>query len=143
MADPRLRCAASQIPAFAIQLAKKVATSTTDRVLNGVVTQLKGTGGEFDDAWLTECANDLVARKGRSLVLVGNRYPAWVHGLVLAMNNALGAFGSTLEGFSAPRVKAANLRELASDAKASSMKTLFFLTGNAFYTAPQNRECPA
>ena len=125
MADHRLRCAASQIPAFAIQLAKKVASSTTDRVLNGVVTQLKDTGGEFDDAWLTECANDLVARKGRSLVLVGNRYPAWVHGLVLAMNNALDAFGSTLEVFSAPRVKMANLRELVADAKSQRDQNAF------------------
>ena len=112
MADHRLRCAASQIPAFAIQLARKVASSTTDRVLNGVVAELKETGGEFEDAWLTECANDLVAKKGRSLVLVGNRYPAWVHGLVLAMNNALGAFGSTLEVLSVPRIKTASLRRL-------------------------------
>jgi hypothetical protein len=87
-----------------------MASSTTDRVLNGVVAELKDTGGEFDDAWLTGCANDLVARKGRSLVLIGTRYPAWVHGLVLVMNNALDAFGSTLEVFSSPRVKASRHR---------------------------------
>ena len=37
MADHRFRCAASQIPAFAVQLAKKIAASTNDRVLGGVV----------------------------------------------------------------------------------------------------------
>src|SRR5260370_16860823 len=52
------------------------------------------------------------------------------------MNNALGAFGSTLEVISAPRVKAANLRELAADAKSSAIKTLFVLSGNPVYTAP-------
>src|SRR6202007_3398983 len=101
MADHRLRCAASQIPAFVVQLAKKVADSTTERALTGVVTEFKDIGPQFDASWLTECANDLVARKGRSLVLLGNRFPAWVNSVVLAMNNALGAFGSTLEVFSA------------------------------------------
>src|ERR1700722_17348532 len=87
MADHRFRCAASQIPAFAVQLAKKIAGSTNDRVLSGVVAQFNEPGAPFDDAWLTECANDLVASKGKSLVLASNRFPAWVHSVVLAMNN--------------------------------------------------------
>ncbi|HYY28680.1 MAG TPA: TAT-variant-translocated molybdopterin oxidoreductase, partial [Chthoniobacterales bacterium] len=99
MADHRFRCAASQIPGFALQLAKKLAQSTNDRVLTGVVTQFPDTGAQFDDAWLTECANDLVASKGRSLILVGNRHPSWVYAVVLAMNNALDALGSTLKIF--------------------------------------------
>jgi MoCo/4Fe-4S cofactor protein with predicted Tat translocation signal len=136
MADHRFRCAASQIPAFAVQLAKKVAASTNDRVLSGVVAEFSDTGMQFDDAWLTECANDLVAGKGRSLVLAGNRFPAWVHSVVLAMNSALGAFGSTLETFSAPRVKAANLGDLVADAKSHVLKKLFILSGNPVYTAP-------
>ena len=70
MADHRFRCAASQIPAFALKLAKEVAASTNDRILNGVVTQLKGGGTAFDEAWIKECAADLVARKGRSLVVL-------------------------------------------------------------------------
>jgi MoCo/4Fe-4S cofactor protein with predicted Tat translocation signal len=83
MADHRFRCAASQIPAFALQLAKKVAGSTNDRVLGGVVGQFSETVPQFDDVWLTECANDLVAKKGRSLVLTSSRFPAWVHSVVL------------------------------------------------------------
>src|SRR6202011_4184343 len=83
MADHRFRCAASQIPSFAVKLAKEVAASTNDRVLTGVVAELKDGGAAFDQVWIKECAADLVARKGRSLVLVGNRFPAWVHGVVL------------------------------------------------------------
>ena len=127
MADHRFRCAASLIPSFALQLAKKIADATKDRVLGGVVSEFKDTGAPFDDAWLTECANDLVANKGRSLVLASNRFPAWVHSVVLAMNNALGAFGSTLEMLSAPRVKTANLGELVADAKSHAIKKLFNL----------------
>src|ERR1700730_692890 len=124
MADHRFRCAASQIPAFALQLAKKIVGSTNDRVLSGVVSVFSETGPQFDDAWLKECANDLVAGKGRSLVLASNRFPAWVHGVVLAMNSALGAFGSTLEILSAPRVKAASLGDLVADAKSHALKRL-------------------
>jgi MoCo/4Fe-4S cofactor protein with predicted Tat translocation signal len=138
MADHRFRCAASQVPAFAVQLAKKVAASTNDRALGGVVGQFSDPGAPFDDAWLTECANDLVASKGKSLVLVSNRFPAWVHSVVLAMNNALGAFGSTLEILSAPRVKAGNLGDLVADAKSHSVKKLFILGGNPVYTAPSD-----
>ena len=136
MADHRFRCAASQIPSFALQLAKKLAASTNDRVLGGVVSVFTDTGPQFDDAWLTECANDLAVKKGRSLVLASNRFPAWVHSVVLAMNNALGAFGSTLEIVSAPRVKSANLGDLVADAKSHALKKLFILSGNPVYTAP-------
>jgi MoCo/4Fe-4S cofactor protein with predicted Tat translocation signal len=136
MADHRFRCAASQIPAFAVELAKKLAGSTNDRVLGGVVATFSETSTQFDDAWLTECANDLVARKGRSLVLAGNRFPAWVQSVVLAMNNALGAFGSTLEILSAPRVRAARLGDLVADTKSHALKKLFILGGNPAYTAP-------
>jgi MoCo/4Fe-4S cofactor protein with predicted Tat translocation signal len=136
MADHRFRCAASQIPAFALQLAKKIAGSTNDRVLSGVVGQFNDTGSQFDDAWLTECANDLVSKKGRSLILASNRLPAWVHSVVLAMNSALGAFGATLEILSVPRVKTANLGDLVADAKSHVLKKLFIFGGNPVYTAP-------
>jgi MoCo/4Fe-4S cofactor protein with predicted Tat translocation signal len=136
MADHRLRCAASLIPAFAVKLAKEVAASTNDRVLNGVVGQLKDSGAPFDGPWIKECAADLVANKGRSLVLLGSRFPAWVHGVVLAMNNALGALGSTLQLLSAPRVRTSSLRDLVADTKSRLIKRLFILGANPVYTAP-------
>jgi molybdopterin-containing oxidoreductase family iron-sulfur binding subunit len=136
MADHRFRCAASQVPAFALQLAKKVVASTKDRVLGAVVAEFSETGTQFDEAWLTECANDLVSRKGRSLILAGNRFPAWLHSVVLAMNSALGAFASTLSVLSVPRVKMENLAALVADAKSHALKKLFILSGNPVYTAP-------
>jgi MoCo/4Fe-4S cofactor protein with predicted Tat translocation signal len=136
MADHRLRIGASQIPAFAVQLARKIAASTNDKILTGVVSQFQDTGNEFDDKWLTECANDLVSHRGKSLVLVGNGYPSWVHAVVLALNNALGAFGATLQVLSAPTIDPANLSELVADIKSGSVKKLFILSGNPAYTAP-------
>ena len=136
MADHRLRCAASQIPAFALALARKIAGQTNDRVLTALVAQIKDSDSQFDSRWITECANDLVARKGRVLILLGHRYPAWVQGLVLTMNNALGAYGSTLQVFQTPRTKTGNLQELAADIKSGAIKRLFILAGNPVYTAP-------
>jgi MoCo/4Fe-4S cofactor protein with predicted Tat translocation signal len=136
MADHRLRCGASQIPAFAVALARKVATATNDRALGELVNRVKDSQAQFDDVWLSECAKDLVERKGRSVVLLGQRYPAWIQGVVLTMNNALGAFGSTLRVWQAPRVPAGTLADLASAIKAGTVKRLFILGGNPGYTAP-------
>jgi MoCo/4Fe-4S cofactor protein with predicted Tat translocation signal len=136
MADHRLRCAASQIPAFALALAGKLAAATNDRVLAAMVGQVRQSGTGFDDAWVTECANDLVAHKGQSLVLLGSRYPAWVHGLILAMNNAVSALGSTLRILQRIELKGGSLHDLVAKAKTGAIKRLFILAGNPAYTSP-------
>jgi MoCo/4Fe-4S cofactor protein with predicted Tat translocation signal len=135
MADHRLRCPASHIPSFAVALANKVAAAAGDQELTSLASQFKTTV-TFDEKWVTECANDLVARKGKSLVWVGNRYPAAIQALVYAINNALGAFGSTIQVLSAPKVKGGTIQDLAKDVKAGSIKKLFILAGNPAYTAP-------
>jgi MoCo/4Fe-4S cofactor protein with predicted Tat translocation signal len=138
MSDHRLRLGASQIPAFAIQLARKIAGLTNDKILTGVVSQFPSAGNEFDDQWLAECSNDLVNSKGKSLVLIGNRYPSWVHAVVLALNNALGAFGATLQILNTPGIDLANLAELTANIKSGTVKKLFVLSVNPAYTAPSD-----
>ena len=135
MADHRLRCPVSQIPSFAVALANKVAAATGDQGLASLVGQFKTTVS-FDDKWVTECANDLVARKGKSVVLLGNRYPAAVQALAHAINGALDAFGSTIQVLSAPKIKGGSIQDLAKDVKAGTIKRLFILAGNPAYTAP-------
>src|SRR5437867_2609074 len=73
MADHRLRCPASQIPAFAYALAGKILAATKDGHLGSVIGTLKApiAAAAFDDQWLSEAANDLVAKPGASLVLAG------------------------------------------------------------------------
>jgi MoCo/4Fe-4S cofactor protein with predicted Tat translocation signal len=136
MADHRLRCAASQIPAFALALAGKLAAATNNRVLAAMVGQVKSSGTGFDDGWLTECANDLIAHKGQSLVLLGSRYPAWVHGLIFSMNNAVSALGSTLRILQRTEFKGGSLPDLVAKAKTGAIQRLFVLAGNPAYTSP-------
>src|SRR6266702_5575422 len=71
MADHRLRCAASQIAAFALALAGKIANATKDPALSTVLGSVQSPAGPatFDERWLSEAANDLLAKPSASLVL--------------------------------------------------------------------------
>src|ERR1043166_8681420 len=66
MADHRLRCPASQIPAFTYFLAGKISGATTDPTLGALISNIPvPTGAEsFDGQWLSEVANDLLAKPG-------------------------------------------------------------------------------
>ena len=139
MADHRLRCPASHIPSFAVALANKIAQATGDQGLASLAGQFKSTV-TFDEKWVTECANDLVARKGKSLVLLGNRYPAAIQALTYAINNALEAFGATIQVLTAQKIKGGTIQDLAKDVKAGTVKRLFILAGNPAYTAPADLE---
>src|ERR1700751_554405 len=139
MADHRLRCPASHIPSFAVALANKIAAATGNQGLTALAGQFKTTV-TFDEKWVTECANDLVARKGKSLVLLGNRYPAPIQALTYAINNALEAFGATIQVLTAQKIKGGTIQDLAKDVKAGTVKRLFILAGNPAYTAPADLE---
>src|SRR6202011_72320 len=99
MADHRLRLPASQIPVFTYLLAGKIGALTKDPGLSSVLGALTsaGQGGaEFDDAWLSEAANDLVSKSGVSIVLAGSHQPVVVQLLAYAMNSALKKIGRTV-----------------------------------------------
>src|SRR6266567_4078025 len=85
MADHRLRCPASQIAAFAQVIAEKILAGTNDAGLSALIGDLQtGGGAKFDEQWLTEAANDLLAKPGASLVLVGSNQPVAVQLLAYA-----------------------------------------------------------
>ena len=98
MADHRLRCPASQIPAFTRALAGKIAAATKDPGLLTTIATLTEPANamKFDEQWLTECANDLMAKPGASLVLAGSHQPVVVQFMAYAINSALKNIGATL-----------------------------------------------
>ncbi len=133
IADHRLRIPVSQVGAFALALAGQIAAKTNDATLAGLA---KGAPAKFTAGWVEEAAADLLAHKGRSLVLAGPRQPVAVQLLAAAINSALGNFGKTIVG-RAPAVKAAqSIVELAGQIKDKKVKTLFILGGNPVYNAP-------
>ena len=120
-ADHRLRVAGSQVQDKAAQLAQAVLNNTAS-----------------EDKWIAECAKDLAANRGKVLVVAGQRQPLAVHLLAHAMNNALGAIGTTVFFHDAPRPNEGTLADLAAALNANQVDTLVITGGNPVYTAPAN-----
>src|SRR5438034_982558 len=138
MADHRLRCPASQIPAFAYALAGKILAATKDANLGSVIGTLKAPAGAatFDQQWLSEAANDLVAKPGASLVVAGPNQPVVVQLIVYGINSALKNLGQTLVLRQFPRNPRRNsILTLARDINGGRIKQLFILGGDPVYNA--------
>ncbi len=127
IADHRLPVAASLIPQAAAVLAEEVA-----KALGGAAGGLaepaaklaEGVSGDLRE-WIAVAAKDLVQQKGKSLVLAGARQGEAVQALVLSINQALGALGTTLEAFKVESVKTAGgIAELVAEIKADKVKQL-------------------
>src|SRR6266699_1127992 len=138
MADHRLRCAASQIPAFAHALATKILAGTKDPSLGALVGNLQGTPNTFDQQWIDGVAADLMAKPGASLVLAGPTQPVAVQMLVYAINAALKNVGQTLTVRQVPRnPKTIDIAQLATDINEGHIKQLFIFGGDPVYNAPR------
>ena len=138
MADHRLRCPASQIAAFAHALAGKIQAATKDAGLGSVIANLQvpADAATFDDQWLSEAANDLMAKPGASLVLAGPNQPVAVQLLVYAINAALKNLGQTLVIRRIPRnPRTTDILQLAADINDGRIKQLFILGGDPVYNA--------
>jgi MoCo/4Fe-4S cofactor protein with predicted Tat translocation signal len=140
MADHRLRCPASQIAAFAYALANKIVAGTNDAALGGLVGNLQAPpgGATLDEQWLSEAANDLLAKPGASLVLAGPNQPAAVQSLVYAINAALKNVGQTLVvRHMRQNARTIDISRLAADINDERIKQLFILGGDPVYNAPR------
>jgi molybdopterin-containing oxidoreductase family iron-sulfur binding subunit len=128
MADHRLRLASSQMLALAAALAAKI---------TGDASFLASSRGiDVKPEWIAECANDLSAYKGQSIVVAGPHLPQAVHAVVYAINAALGNIGTTVDFVEVPASDASSISTLASAIRAGAVKTLVVLGGNPAYNAP-------
>ena len=120
MADHRLRVAPSQILKVAAALAKGL----------GVTSAAQGgeVGNANAPAWIEEAAKDLLAAKGKAVVLAGDGQPAAVHLLVAAMNDALGAFGTVIELKQGESSDAGTLADLAKALESKEITTVLAIT---------------
>ncbi|MEO6003543.1 MAG: TAT-variant-translocated molybdopterin oxidoreductase [Opitutus sp.] len=128
MADHRLRLASSHMVALAAALAAKV----TGNAAYAPLAQ----GLETPPNWIDECAADLLAHRGTSVVVAGSHLPPQVHVLAHALNAFLGNVGSTVEFVSVPATAAASIQDVGRAISAGSVTTLVLLGGNPVYNAP-------
>ncbi|GEP44926.1 TAT-variant-translocated molybdopterin oxidoreductase [Brevifollis gellanilyticus] len=131
MADHRKPLAASLIPAAAAIIAELL------DIKDGSALAAAAPAGLKD--WLAPAVRDLIDNKGRSVVVAGSRHGAEVHALVAAINNALGAYGSTIELLEGGPAAATlgTAAELETALASGSVKTLVSLTpSNLLFDAP-------
>jgi len=93
-----------------------------------------------DQRFMSAVVGDLLAHRGRSVVVAGDHQPAEVHALAHAINQALGNVGTTV--FQTQTVEAepidqlASIRDLVADMNAGKVDLLIILSGNPVFTAP-------
>ncbi|MEI6712365.1 MAG: TAT-variant-translocated molybdopterin oxidoreductase [Verrucomicrobiota bacterium] len=144
MSDHRMRLAASRAGTFLKLLAAEIAALSGDSSLGKIASELKvpeklgGKDAAKETSWVKECAVDLWSRKGKSVVLVGQRQPVAVQLLGLAINSALGAIGQTLIVRKTDTVPALGIGALAEELRKGKTATLFVLGGNPVFNAPSD-----
>jgi molybdopterin-containing oxidoreductase family iron-sulfur binding subunit len=131
-ADHRLRLSASQISSFVALIGAEILRQSGGD--QSLIARLKaaGEGFDVDEKWVKECASDLVAKSGKSLVVAGDHLPKEVHATVFAINEALKAPISYLE---VPKAEEGMARAVA-QLNTGNVETLCILGGNPVYNAP-------
>jgi len=144
VADNRLAVRSSEVGAIAKALAAKLVAAGVRSDIPGGVADAMGAGeapgdhAEFVDAM----AEDLLAHRGRSVLLAGPRQPAEVHAICHALNRALGNVGTTItyveEADPERPAHVDALARLAEDLRGGRVTTLVILGSNPAYTAPHD-----
>jgi molybdopterin-containing oxidoreductase family iron-sulfur binding subunit len=128
MADHRLALAPAELDALARAVARAVGVAAPGPEL------------AKEAPWVAAVAADLLANRGRGLVLAGPHQPAHVHALAHAMNAALGNAGATVgylpSPLATPEDQGASLAALAADIGAGAVDALLILGANPVYHAP-------
>ncbi|MEW5794794.1 MAG: TAT-variant-translocated molybdopterin oxidoreductase [Candidatus Zixiibacteriota bacterium] len=141
MADHRVRSSGGDVVRFLAALAAEVNRRGTSA---GFIPETAD--HSFDAILLRVLADDLLANRGRSLVIAGRRQPPAVHHIVMALNQALGNIGTTVAFHPSPDMviaDTAGLGALVADMNIGKVQALVMLGGNPVYHAPRTLEFEA
>jgi Fe-S-cluster-containing dehydrogenase component/anaerobic selenocysteine-containing dehydrogenase len=139
MADHRLRVRGSDILALVQALVARLGPGAGGEAMARLAA-LPAAQTSVDARWVDAVAKELLANRGRSVVLAGRRQPAAVHALVDAINVALGNVGTTVSYWAAwspdPRSGIEPMRTLVEEIAAGQIDTLVITAENPVYGAP-------
>jgi len=138
MADHRLRLESRQIAAFVAALAARLGAP-------GASSQAGDVPG-VDRRWMDAVAKDLLANRGASVIIAGDRQPASVHAAVCGLNAHLGNTGKTVSYYEtkdAALPSVSSLDALVSAMKGGGVDTLVVLGGNPVFDAPADLDFAA
>jgi molybdopterin-containing oxidoreductase family iron-sulfur binding subunit len=128
-ADHRIALSSREITQFARRLAKRILK--LDMELEPLFDAVAAAADAI--------ATDLESFPERALIVAGRSQPPEVHAMVLALNEALGALGSTLTLGSTAEADCGSteaLARLAGEMTGGEIETLAILGGNPVYDAP-------
>jgi molybdopterin-containing oxidoreductase family iron-sulfur binding subunit len=134
MADHRLRLESRQTAPFLAALVARLAPSAA-----GAASLAGASVPGVDARWIDALAKDLLANRGKGLIVAGPRQPAPVHAAVCALNTYLGNTGTTVsyhETKDAALPSVGSLASVVSAMKAGAVQTLVILGGNPVFDAP-------
>jgi molybdopterin-containing oxidoreductase family iron-sulfur binding subunit len=134
MADHRLRLESRQIAPFLAALAARLAPPEA-----GAAGLAGAAVPGVDARWIDGLAKDLLANRGKGLIVAGERQPAAVHAACCALNTHLGNTGKTVSYYEtkdAALPSVSSLASLVSAMQAGAIKTLVVLGGNPVFDAP-------
>ena len=134
MADHRLRLESRQIAPFLAALAARLAPPEA-----GAASLAGASVPGVDSRWIDALAKDLLANRGKGLIVAGERQPAAVHAAVCALNTYLGNTGTTVSYYEtkdAALPSVSSLASLVSAMQSGAITTLVVLGGNPVFDAP-------
>jgi molybdopterin-containing oxidoreductase family iron-sulfur binding subunit len=138
-AEHRLGLRASEIPAFAAELAKAVGVPGVEAPAYNWTDEQK--------KFLAALARDLKAHAGKCVVVPGLYQDASVQWLALAINNTLGNASKTVlhgqEVAGAPALQSRDIKSLVGDLNEGKVDWLVILNANPLYNAPADIEFAA
>ncbi|MEA2569102.1 MAG: hypothetical protein QOI24_1103 [Acidobacteriota bacterium] len=127
IADHRLSVRPSQIEGCARAIAAGVGLGAAGAIAENA-------------SWIAALVRDLQRNQGAAIVVAGDDQPPVVHAIAMAINQAIGAIGTTITITDSPEVEPVNqlesLRRLVTDMNAGSVKALIMLGGNPIFDAP-------
>ena len=133
-ADHRLRLQSRQIPAFLTALAARLAPAEA-----GAAGLKAPAIAGVDPRWIEALAKDLLANRGKGLIVAGDRQPPAVHAAVCALNTLLGNTGKTVSYYEtkdAALPSVSSLAAVVTALNAGTVKTVVILGGNPVFDAP-------
>ena len=135
-ADHRLPLASQRMGDFLSALEQEFSKLGMEGVSPSSASPLDPKAARFAEA----LAKDLYTNRGQSLVVAGDHLDAGIHARVLALNERLGALGTTLSVIQAPSeldpAGGAGLEDLAGAMGSGAVEVLIVLGGNPCYDAP-------
>ncbi len=145
MADNRVRMKAAWIGPCLAAIAAELTTTHKDvmTIPPGADALVGALGQSTVDADMRKfaavVAADLVKHRGRGCVMVGERQPAWVHGIGLLINGLLGNFGHMVRwSVEADDPRAEPIEALAEALAKSEIRKVVCLGTNPAYHAPRH-----